>query len=59
MLFSMDAPDHVCLLLMFKDKIPCLTSDLYDVIPLNPLTHPVNVDSVFPVYRIISLPFFD
>ena len=24
--------------------------------PLNPLTHPVNVDSVFPVYRIISLP---
>ena len=33
-------------------------SPLYDSMPLNPLIHPVNEKSVFPVYVMISSPIF-
>ena len=33
-------------------------SPLYDSTPLNPLIHPVNEKSVFPVYVMISFPIF-
>ena len=39
---------------LLKISSPLLTGSVYEVIPLNPLTHPVNEFVVIPVYVIIS-----
>ena len=42
-----------------KTSSPGFESDLYDVIPLKPLIHPVKEVSVLPVYEITSSPIFN